>query len=110
MPIYSGSHYSGCNSERRLIAIWEMNAVGRFLEDKGYPERTKSIYYNYLSDLLDFFVHEGTAEHIKPYWANCDQQVISRYILHLKEQYNSPINISQKLTAINSFFDWLSKQ
>ena len=110
MSIYSGSHYSGCNDERRLIAIWEMNFVGQFLQATGYSEKTGRLYHNYLRDLLDFFVQEGTAEYIKPYWANCGQQVISRYALHLKEKGNSPATISQKMAVINSFFDWLYKK
>lgn len=101
---------SGCYDERRLIALGQMNAVAHFLQEKGYSEKTGRLYHNYLRDLLDFFVQEGTAEYIKPYWANCDQQVISRYTLHLKEKGNSPITISQKMAVINSFFDWLYKK
>jgi len=87
-----------------------MNHVGHFLEAKGYSERTERLYEIYLRDLLEFFVQEGTAEYIKPYWANCDQQVISRYALHLKEKGNSPTTISKKMAVINSFFDWLYKK
>jgi len=97
----------GCYDERRLIALGQMNGVGRFLKEKGYSKRTERLYHNYLRDLLDFFVKEGAAEYIKPYWTNCDQQVILRYAVHLNERGNSPTTISQKLAVINSFFTWL---
>jgi len=97
----------GCYDERRLIALGQMNGVSRFLKEKGYSKRTESLYHSYLRDLLDFFVKEGTAEYIKPYWANIDQQVILRYTSHLKTIGNSHTTVSRKMAVINAFFDWL---
>ena len=101
---------SGCYDERRLIALWQMNFVGHFLKEKSYPAATESLYYKWLTELLDFFVKQGTAKYIKPYWANCNQSVVLSYILYLHEKGDSPETIFRQIAVMNSFFEWLYKK
>jgi len=100
-----------CWDESYLVALAQTREIEEFLkyksQDKSCSERTLRLYRNYLWQLLDYFVKKVSEEHIKPFWTNCDQQVISNYYIYLQKKGNTPTTIDRKIAVIGSFFDYM---
>ncbi|MGB8707469.1 MAG: site-specific integrase [Dehalococcoidia bacterium] len=99
-----------CGGENYLIALGELNALDRFRDylrdEKSLSPETLKLYKSYIRQLFEFFVKATGVEHVQPYWANCNQQFVSNYLISLKEKGNAPRTIARKAAVIDSFFEF----
>jgi len=86
--------------------------VEAFLEylgrERGFAQNTLEAYQNDLGQFVDFTEDYGRKRGFPSHWSGVDEELLTAYVIDLKQRGYAPTTVARKVSAMKSMFRFLA--
>src|SRR4030042_824108 len=86
--------------------------VDAFLEylgrERGFAQNTLEAYQNDLDQFVDFTEDYGRKRGFPAHWSGVDEELLTAYVIDLKQRGYAPTTVARKVSAMKSMFRFLA--